>query len=112
MRPDGYDALPRRFREYVAKMERELQTFREMNSAVAGSRIVLRAYDGSEQFISESLSVRIYTGKAEPGAWNSRWVEVKLDRRWGDDGVEVSGGEPLLIYPEVSNVFVVKPRGQ
>lgn len=90
-------------------MERELETLRDLQGTDAGSRAVLRAPDGTERPVPESVALRIYSSRTADG-WSDDWVELKLDRGRGSGGVEVHGGGPLVIFPEVSNGFTVRVR--
>lgn len=99
-RPDGYDRLPKRFRQYVERLEDRVSAL-EKATPTAGRETALKVVDklhgGDDAYLPDTTCLEF---SHVPGAVLR--VEACLD------GLRVvSQVGRLAVFPEVSNVVVV-----
>jgi hypothetical protein len=102
-RPADFDRLPKRYKEYIAAVERRLETLEGMNEELPESPIKIESYDSSvaPRYLPERtrLSFLLPDGR----------IEVQIGKRRGTDTLQLSSPDGrLLVYPEISNEIGVK----
>lgn len=111
-RPEGFDALPKRFKDYIIRLEQDLASVRKTVPSVdstegARVKIVDRLYAGNDGFISDQSVIEfpvLVDGKIHE-------FRAQIARGREGQGVEVSSSTAgIVVYPEVSNVVVVGVR--
>src|SRR5688572_29220637 len=112
VRPAGYAALPKRFRDYIAELESKVSTLERQapNRASrqgARLRLVDRLFAGNDGFLPDDTQFEFLIGGTE--------FRVKAASRdaggYGIDGVEVSTQNgACVVHPCVSNVVVIGRR--
>ena len=111
-RPDGYDALPKRFKDYIRKVENTLTVF-EKARPTQRTRVRTVEYLNEGAAINLADRVRI---EFDIRPKQQRRTEPDYDRihvRLSDDGrgVEVSGyNGRLCVLPDVSNCVTIVSR--
>ena len=115
-RPEGFDKLPARFKDYVRTLDNEIATL-EDRLPVAGQtrcRLVDRlplARGGSEMHMPDATEVAYLLDPLRPvhGGWVS--IRIGLDALGARHGdlMEVRGDDGLMVIPSVSNVVYIGP---
>lgn len=110
-RPDGFDALPKRFRDYVRNLEDAISGLEATRPGIERTRVSVVDYSSSggddAQFLGENLRLRFDMSR-DGTAGDRVHIEVRLAR--DGEGVEVTGSESLIVAPNVSNVVHVMLR--
>lgn len=107
-RPAGYDALPKRFKDYINQMESELNSLQRVLDAEGETRVALESYSRSftKRYLPDDARI-VFT--LERAGGRQAHVEVQIDRRRGSAGLAVSSPDGrLVVLPEVSNEFCVR----
>lgn len=108
-RPDGYAALPNRFKDYIAALELRVSTLEAQapcRSSKQGARLKLvdRSYAGNDGFLPDDTVFEFLIDGAE-----FRVQAARPDK--GICGVEVSTQMgACVVHPCVSNVVVIGKR--
>ena len=108
-RPDGYDALPKRFKDYIRQMEGELHSARASQLVSTPTRVKIADYsarhdDKPEVYLPDRTRLAFRVGRS---SW--AWIEVRHTDQ-APDAIEVSSSRGLVVYPGVSNVVYVGLR--
>lgn len=110
-RPDGYDALPKRFKDYIRQMESEIDSLEKARPVKEPTRVKIADFSARHDNREEQHfpdNTRIGFALHGLGA-AARWIDVRLTERWPRDGLmlEVSGENAIFIHPGVSNQIYV-----
>jgi hypothetical protein len=106
--PEGFDALPKRFKEYINGLASELRALQQTLDAEGETRITLETYSRSAKvrYLPNDARIRFALGVEEG---RMRRVEVQLDRRRGSCGISVSSPDGrIVVLPEISNEVCIK----
>lgn len=100
-RPDGYDALPKRFKDYVRKIEDDYRSLREKQPVADGTRtrVALKPYGRSDDVFLPSDS-RVVFFLADGNE-----IEIKTSEYNDYEQLEVKANSALIVIPEVSNTL-------
>jgi hypothetical protein len=112
----GYEALPKRFKDYIAALERAVHAVRSVLDAEGETRVRLEYYGDREvaRYLPEDARVVFYLAADVPGGLRrgQARVEVQMDRRRGSNGIAVSSPDGrVVVLPEVSNEVCVRVSG-
>lgn len=111
-RPDGFDALPKRFRDYVRGLESTIETLTHQvpsRASTEGARLMVvdRQHRGNDGYLSDDTRIRhsIVVSGGRPGI-----EEIEVFRSEHYEGIELRAlsGSSLLVRPECANVVVVE----
>lgn len=107
-RPSDFDALPKRFRDYIRGLENDIAALRKTMDAEGETRVTLESY--SRTFTPRYLPNDARIVFALPDArGQKRRVELQLDRGRGSSGVQVSSPDGrIVVLPQVSNEICVR----
>ena len=98
-RPDGYEALPKRFRDYIGQLETRLRSLSDSLPTRALTCIEVVDYfasDNERVYLPDKTKLRFYVGRER--------FDVCMD----DDGIKVTTEwQGLSVNPEASNVVVI-----
>lgn len=106
--PEGFDALPKRFKEYINGLTSELRALQQTLDAEGETRVTLETYSRSAKvrYLPNDARIRFALGVEEG---RMRRVEVQLDRRRGSCGISVSSPDGrIVVLPEISNEVCIK----
>jgi hypothetical protein len=104
VRPDGFDALPRRFRDYIAKLESEVDGLLKSRPTLTptGLRVIDYSSDTST-WLPDGTRLEFTV----QGAKRLEEIRVYATRRGIEVNCSTSG---LAVLPGVSNVVEIVPR--
>jgi hypothetical protein len=97
-RPEGYDALPRRFKDYINALEERVRTLRSAMPSQAPTGLRIETYDrsGQEVYLPDRTRLEFSIG------------QERFNVCAEDDGLEIgSERSRLLILPGVSNRITI-----
>lgn len=102
-RPEGFEALPKRFKQYIGAIESKMHAMqKERPSQKTNVQLVDYAQREDGLYLPNDCTIR-FTVKGSQ-------LDVS-SRRTDGEGLEVSAvGDSLMIYPQVSNVVTLLPR--
>lgn len=103
-RPDGYDALPKRFKDYIRKLEYNVGMLQGRLPKTEPTNVCIKEYDSlrgveAKTYLADNAAVEFTVGK-------ERFVAQRKA-----DGLEVrTEWNGLMVRPEVTNVITVVTR--
>lgn len=118
-RPDGYDALPARFKKYIDALERQVNGLLASRPSATATDIKVVNYDaksGEETYLPTrtrlDLTLRlpqcVEQPKSRSRAASERHVQVYISK--DGESVELYGEDALCVLPDISNVVRIQPR--
>jgi hypothetical protein len=105
VRPEDFDRLPKRFRDYIQALERQISEAQGILEELPESPVWIETYSRSQvrRYLPKDVRVNFQTDTGK--------VEVCLGYRRGTGSVQVSSPDGrLIVLPEVSNEIGVKVR--
>lgn len=105
-RPDGFSALPKRFKDYIAQLERAIHTLesqvparRMMNGQ--SIKVVDRLHEGNDGFLPDDTEFEFHIKGAV-------FRIKRASPHHGIEGIEINTEFGVcVVYPRVSNVVVI-----
>ena len=105
-RPDGFEKLPNRFKQYLTHLEREVQALKEKLPQAGPTDVKIRDYVHAEAYLPEKTVVSF---RLPDGTRDDHWVSVELIWLGLDRVLKVqSAWGGLSLLPSASNVAHVK----
>lgn len=102
-RPADFDRLPKRYKDYISRLEHRLYTLEKLTAEESESLVWLEAYGLEVKKRHLPSDSRVFF-KLPDGE-----IEVRIDKRRGTDTLQISSSHGrLLLYPEISNEIGVK----
>lgn len=104
-RPDGYDALPKRFKDYIGQLESRvcaLQSDRptDRETRIRIVNVMARHHKERETYLPDKTTIAFKVGKG--------WIEARVAEGLRGDVLELRGEwGGLAVYPSSSNVVHV-----
>lgn len=96
-RPDGYDALPKRFKDYIRKIETDLRSVREQLPVKTKTNVCVKSgLQGEPAYLPNDVEVQWTLADGNP-------VSVEFSRHENGEQITVNGWTALIVIPEVSN---------
>lgn len=113
-RPDGFDDLPRRFRDYVRTLEDANKALRDSRPSTGRTSVEVVDYlakDEDKTYLSDGTRIRFRVGDAEFEVGAAR-----PHRTVSGSAIEISLNQSLsssllAVLPEAGNIVVIVPRG-
>jgi len=106
-RPDGYDALPRRFKDYVQALEDQVATLKRDAPTTVKTSIRIKNYlragpdgnlDDGSTYLADGTRLEFTINRE------------RFDVYANEEGLEIMGSNALAVLPQVSNVVTIIPR--
>lgn len=105
-RPPEMDRLPKRLRDYVAALERQICSYEGLADGTRPTTVMVESSDrDTKRYLPEGTEVTflLYTGGPGPHE------KMRVRARDGKVEVRTELGR-LVVYPEVSNVVGIAPE--
>src|SRR4051812_31880782 len=107
--PAGFEALSKRFKDYVRQLQSEIRSLREALpvSEPTAVRIVDRLARGdgrTEAFLPDRTEIAFRMPPARAG-WTPRWVNVRFDS--DKQALQIHGDSFLAVLPSSANMLYI-----
>jgi hypothetical protein len=102
-RPDGFDALPKRFKAYIQRVEGDRDRLKSQLPTTTKTKVWIASHGpkGSEAYLPSDSRIRFKIGPAD-----NHTVECYVDRHQ-PNRLRLYGGDWLAIVPESGNTASV-----